>query len=160
MSYLDQLNSGFRRAAHTVADGWQHLWHSASNAVTHFKLHPDKVKHSNSVHWGVLSCEMTDDDEAIQLKLEVPGIDEQHLHVDIQGQMLTISGEREYEHETKSKNYLLQERAYGSFSRQFMLPEKVDSDGAKATYKQGILSLYIPKQAEQKTRKIPVQAGH
>ncbi|NVJ61396.1 MAG: Hsp20/alpha crystallin family protein [Gammaproteobacteria bacterium] len=160
MSYFDHLNSGFRRAAHSVAEGWQHLWHSASNAVTHFKSNPSNSDLSNSVRWGVLSCEMTDDSEAIQLKLEVPGIDEKHLHVDIQGQLLTISGEREFEHETKDKNYLLQERAYGSFSRQFMLPEKVDSEGAKASYKRGILSLYIPKQVAQESRKIPVQSGH
>ncbi len=159
MFHLNQLTEGMKHAAHQVNSGWHALLNRASTAITHFKLHPDKLHQSQSVQWGVLSCEMTDDDEAIHLKLEVPGIEQDDLHVDIKGQLLVISGERRYQHDTSNKHYLIQERAFGSFSRQFMLPEKIDADHAKASYKNGLLSLYIPKQVESsRSRKIPVSS--
>ncbi|WP_144393647.1 Hsp20/alpha crystallin family protein [Pleionea sediminis] len=157
MSYFSQMGDGLRRAAQSVQHGWQHLWHSAANAVTHFKQSPESQAQNQSVQWGVLSCELIDEPEALTLKMEVPGVQEKDLNIDLHGQLLTIRGERQYKHEEKERNYILQERAFGSFSRQFMLPEKVDADAAKATYRDGVLNLYIPKiKSTDTVRKIPV----
>lgn len=145
MSYLEEFSQSLKKAAHTVQQGWHQLVNSASNAITHFKQSPEQQKLNQGVPWGVLSCELVDEPEAISLTMEIPGVKEDDLEIEVNGQLLTVRGQRHYQRESRDKNFLLQERAFGSFSRQFMLPEKVNTDQAKATYKAGVLNVMIPK---------------
>jgi HSP20 family protein len=73
--------------------------------------------------------------------------------------VLTVSGEREAEHEEQREGYYRVERAFGSFSRSLTLPEGVDGDGIAATFDKGVLEVRIPKPEARKPRKLQIQVG-
>src|SRR6202163_2395686 len=89
-----------------------------------------------------------EDEHTITLKLEVPGIDEKDIDVRVEGNTLTVHGERKIEKEEKEENYRRVERQYGSFTRNFTLPTTVDSEKVSATYDKGVLKIALPKKAE------------
>ena len=90
------------------------------------------------------------------LKADLPDINEKDLDVRIENNMLTIRGERKFEQKVKEDNYLRIERTYGSFSRSFSLPNSVSTEGIKADYKNGVLTVELPKRAESKPKQVKV----
>lgn len=100
-----------------------------------------------------------EDEHSIQLKLEVPGIDEKDLDVKVENNVLTVSGERKFEKEEKEENFHRVERRYGSFSRSFTLPNTVNTDDIQADYDHGVLKLRLAKRAEAKPKQIKVNIG-
>ena len=80
-----------------------------------------------------------EDEHSIQLKLEVPGIDEKDLDIKVENNTLTVSGERKFEKEEKEENFHRVERRYGSFTRSFTLPNTVNTEDIKADYDNGVL---------------------
>jgi HSP20 family protein len=86
------------------------------------------------------------------LKADLPDINERDLDVRVENNMLTIRGERKFEQKVKEDNYLRIERTYGSFSRSFSLPNTVNNEAIKAEYKNGVLTVELPKRAESKTQ--------
>src|ERR1035437_6636212 len=97
-----------------------------------------------------------EDEQSIQLKLEVPGIDEKDLDIKVENNVLTVSGERKFEKEEKEENFRRVERRYGSFVRSFTLPTTVDSEGITADYTAGVLKLKLAKRVEAKPKQIKV----
>ena len=79
------------------------------------------------------------------LTIEIPGVSEKDVSVDISGNTLTIKGEKKQETEEKEKNYYRIERSYGSFQRVLSFPEDVDQGGIKARFKNGVLSITMPR---------------
>ena len=100
-----------------------------------------------------------EDEHSIQLKLEVPGIDEKDLDIKVENNVLTVSGERKFEKEEKEENFRRVERRYGSFVRSFTLPTTVDSEAITADYTAGVLKLKLAKRAEAKPKQIKVNVG-
>src|ERR1700683_2796621 len=100
-----------------------------------------------------------EDEHNITLKLEVPGIDEKDIDVRIEGNTLTVHGERKIEKEEKEENFRRVERQYGSFTRTFTLPTTVDSEKVSANYDKGVLKITLPKKAEAKPKQIKVNVG-
>jgi HSP20 family protein len=100
-----------------------------------------------------------EDEHTITLKLEVPGIDEQDIDVRIEGNTLTVHGERKIEKEEKEENFRRVERQYGSFTRSFTLPSSVDSGQVSAHYDNGVLKIKLAKKAEAKPKQIKVNVG-
>ena len=96
------------------------------------------------------------------LKADLPEVAEKDIDIRVENNMLTIHGERKFEESVKEDNYLRVERAYGSFSRSFSLPTTVDTESIKANYKNGVLTVELPKRAESKPKqvKINVTNGH
>jgi HSP20 family protein len=90
------------------------------------------------------------------LKADLPDINEKDLDVRIENNMLTIRGERKFEQKVKEDNYLRIERTYGSFSRSFSLPNTVSTEGIKADYKNGVLTVELAKRAESKPKQVKV----
>lgn len=90
------------------------------------------------------------------LKADLPDINEKDLDVRVENNMLTIRGERKFEQQVKEDNYLRVERAYGSFSRSFSLPNTVNTDAIKAEYKNGVLTVELPKRAESKPKQVKI----
>jgi len=97
-----------------------------------------------------------EDEHKITLKIEVPGIDEKDIDVRIEGNTLTVHGERKLEKEEKEENYRRVERHYGSFTRSFTLPGSVDPGQVSADYDKGMLKISLPKKAEAKPMQIKV----
>lgn len=101
--------------------------------------------------------DIEEDNESIMVKAEIPGMKKEDIKVSVQSNMLTITGERKRESETKSKTFHRVERSYGKFSRMITLPTDVDSDKVKANYKDGILSITLPKPEAVKPKHIDVE---
>ena len=97
-----------------------------------------------------------EDEHKIALKIEVPGIDEKDIDVRIEGNTLTVHGERKLEKEEKEENFRRVERYYGTFTRSFTLPGSVDPGQVSADYDNGVLKISLPKKAEAKPKQIKV----
>jgi HSP20 family protein len=90
------------------------------------------------------------------LKADVPDVDQKNIDVRVENQTLTISGERKFETEEAGKGYHRIERNYGNFSRSFAVPNSFDTDKITATYRNGVLSVSLPKKEAAKPRQIKV----
>ena len=90
------------------------------------------------------------------LKADLPDINEKDLDIRIENNMLTVRGERKFEQNVKEDNYLRVERTYGAFSRSFSLPSTVNNEAIKADYKNGVLTVEMPKRAESKPKQVKV----
>ncbi len=90
------------------------------------------------------------------LKADLPEVAENDIDIRVENNMLTIRGERKLEESVKEDNYLRVERAYGSFSRSFSLPTTVDTESIKANYKNGVLTVELPKRAESKPKQVKI----
>ncbi len=100
-----------------------------------------------------------EDDKAVHVKAEIPGLDEKDLNVTLKENMLTISGEKKEEktEEDKNRNYFFCERSFGTFSRTIVLPEGIKTDEVKANYRNGILDIELPKGEAAQPKKINVE---
>jgi HSP20 family protein len=90
------------------------------------------------------------------LTMELPGVRDKDVTVSITGDLLTIKGERRFEHDVKEQQLLHVERAYGKFERLVQLPIPVQADKVKASYRDGVLEVKLPKTEEIKPKEIKV----
>jgi HSP20 family protein len=90
------------------------------------------------------------------LRAELPGMNKEDFNLEVKNGMLTISGERKLEQPVSNVQYRSVERIAGKFSRSFYLPQTVQQDGIQATYREGILEIYVPKLDHAKARQIRV----
>ena len=93
------------------------------------------------------------------VKADLPDVDEKDLDVRVENNILTIRGERKFEKTVSEDNYLRIERSYGSFSRSFSLSNSVNTDAIKADYRNGVLTLTIPKREEAKPKQVKVSVA-
>src|SRR6201993_1706768 len=100
-----------------------------------------------------------EDEHKIVLKLEVPGMKQEDLDIQVENNTLTVRGERKFEKEEKEENFHRIERRYGSFFRSFSLPNTVDTNNVKASYDAGVLRIELEKRAEAKPKQIKVQVS-
>lgn len=96
-------------------------------------------------------------DKEYAIAVEVPGVDEKDVKVEIAGDTLTIRGEKKQEATENDKNYYRMERRYGSFQRILSLPEDADQEGVSATFKNGILTITMPRKAAPRTHVRQIQ---
>ncbi|RME69502.1 MAG: Hsp20/alpha crystallin family protein [Nitrospirae bacterium] len=112
--------------------------------------------------WSILSpkVDMVESDKDYKLTAELPGIEEKDLEVTLDDDnVLTIKGEKKEEKEDRDKNYYYRERRFGSFVRRIPLPEDIDADKIEAKFKNGVLTLHIPKVASaKKGKKIEIKS--
>src|SRR5437016_10865258 len=101
-----------------------------------------------------------EDEHNLVVKLEIPGVNEDDLDVQVENNTLTVKGERKFEKEEKEENFHRIERRYGSFLRTFRLPNTIDTDKVEAHYDNGILKIALAKRAEAKPKQIKVGAGN
>ncbi|HEC79287.1 MAG TPA: Hsp20/alpha crystallin family protein [candidate division WOR-3 bacterium] len=93
----------------------------------------------------------------IEVKAELPGMKKEDIKVTVKDNILSVSGERKQEKETKDKTFHRIERYYGKFCRSIELPSEVDPDKVKATYKDGVLNITLPKPESAKPKQIEVE---
>jgi HSP20 family protein len=92
------------------------------------------------------------------LKADVPDVDLKDIDVRVENQTLTITGERKFEQQRTDKGYHLLERSYGHFQRSFAVPNTFDTDNINASFKNGVLTVSLPKKAAAKPRQIKIEA--
>lgn len=109
----------------------------------------------------VPAVNITEDKDGYKVTVAAPGLKKTDFKIDVEGNMLTISSEKEDHKEEKDRHYTRREYSYSSFSRSFTLPENVKQDKIEATYEDGVLKLSLPKKEEAKklteSKHIPVK---
>jgi HSP20 family protein len=105
----------------------------------------------------VPAVDLAEKDDAYIAKVELPGVSKDDVKITLQDNIITIRGEKKDEKETKESNYHRVERSYGSFQRSFNLPTAVKGDKIEAQYKDGILTISLPKAEEAKRKQIEVK---
>src|ERR1700674_580544 len=93
------------------------------------------------------------------VKADLPDVNEKDIDVRVENNLLTVRGERKFEKAVSDENYLRVERAYGSFSRSFSLPNTVNPDAIRAEYRNGVLTVNLPKREESKPRQVKVNVN-
>jgi len=94
------------------------------------------------------AVDVVESEKAYEVTAELPGMDEKNIEIKVANGVLTMKGEKQEQKEEKKKDSYLQERYYGSFERSFAIPETVDADKIEATFKNGVLTVMLPKKAE------------
>ena len=104
------------------------------------------------------AVDIYEDKDKYTIKAELPGMNKEDIEVSLDGDTLTISGERKQEEEKKEKEGYRSERFFGRFQRSVTLPAAVQADKLEATYKDGVLTVTAPKSEEAKPKQIPVKS--
>lgn len=95
--------------------------------------------------------------DSLVFTCELPGMSKEDVNITLENNVLTVSGERKFEDEERQRNFHRLERAYGAFSRSFTLPSNVKSDQVNASFKDGVLTISVPKVEEAKPRQIQIR---
>jgi HSP20 family protein len=112
---------------------------------------------------GVINADMnvSESDKEIRLTVELPGVKPEDVDISLENDILTVRGEKRFEHEDdqKKRNYHFMERSFGSFQRSLRLPFNVRPEDVSADFEHGVLTIVIPKSAQQtQSKKIPIGA--
>jgi HSP20 family protein len=165
MSTLQQLREGMDRAWEGLQAGWRALTQRATAALTRFMPGEDPADDegrsllATSPGWGLLAAEVREDDDEICVRLEVPGMESEHFDIQVLDRILVVSGEKRVAREERRGRYHVTERAYGRFERALPLPTEVDESRARADYRNGVLTVRVPKHPRVSSRRIPVRGS-
>jgi HSP20 family protein len=114
---------------------------------------------ANALRRWIPAMDLVETDEHFVLKADLPGLTEADVNLEVEDNVLTVSGERKAEHEDKREGYVRVERSFGSFRRSLTLPEGIDPEAVQASFDNGVLEVRIPKPEERKPRKVAIQVG-
>jgi len=103
--------------------------------------------------------DIMEEGDRVVLRAEIPGVSRDDIDVSVENGTLTLRGEKKQEQQVDTENAYRLERFYGSFSRSFVLPTRIDAEHIKATYRDGVLEAVLPKAEEARPKKIKVQAA-
>ncbi|HEU4657204.1 MAG TPA: Hsp20/alpha crystallin family protein [Capillimicrobium sp.] len=107
----------------------------------------------------VPAMDLVETEDHFVLRADLPGLDASDVQIEVEDNVLSLSGERKVEHEDKGEGYYRVERSFGRFQRSLTLPEGVDLDAIDASFDKGVLEVRIPKPEERKPRRVTISAG-
>jgi len=113
---------------------------------------------SGAVVWGP-PLDIVEEKDKVLVRVELPGVEEKDVKLNVEGHTLTIEGEKKSSYEKKEGGFHRAECFYGSFLRRVELPRSVDIEKAQATYRNGVLTVELPKKEEAKSRQIAISTG-
>jgi HSP20 family protein len=113
----------------------------------------------NFTHTSYPKADFSTSDTAYLLELELPGVEQKDIEVKLEGNILTVTGKKEEKSETKEENYYTRERFYGSFRRAFTLPASVIDKDITAVFKDGVLTITVPKKEQEFAKKIKIKGN-
>ena len=105
------------------------------------------------------AMDLVETDDHFVLRADLPGLSEGDVNLELEDNVLTVSGERKAEHESRKEGYYRIERASGNFQRSLTLPEGVNPEAIEASFDKGVLEVRIPKPEERKPRKVAISVG-
>ncbi len=164
---LESLKENVGALWENVTEGWRHLMHSAAGALTRFK--PGETTHLPakgevdddlwlpSRGWAMLGGDVFEDDKRLVVRLEVPGMEKEDLDITVSGDTLVVSGEKRFAREDTEGRWRVMQCAYGSFRRVVPLPERVLADQARASYRNGVLRVELPKAVPGRPQSINIR---
>ena len=133
-----------------LPEGWRELLSRSNNALTHFSRseeenHAWTQEQDSFPQWGLLAVEIEETDKEVLVHVEVPGLEKEDCHITVQGNKLCLYGEKRFEHHRTKSTCHIMERAHGTFQRSILLPLIIDEYKAEASYKNGVLTVCLPK---------------
>ena len=161
----EQLKQGAGQAWQSVSEGWREFSTRASGALTRFlPSAADKSEANDDAllppsGWAFLAADVIDDDEKVIVRLEAPGMRREDFNVELKGDVLTVRGEKRLDRKLDRGRYRVVQCAYGSFCREVALPVSVQADKTKASYRDGVLCIELPKVEGARGRSIAVSTG-
>lgn len=154
-----RINKGKETTMPGFLEPWRPFRDSLSLREAMDRLMEDSVVSPRSIVGMAPKVNVLVKGNNIIVKAEIPEVAEENLDIEVADDMVTISGERKEEKETKEEDYYHKETHYGSFSRSVSLPSAVVSDKAEAEVKNGVLTITIPKVEEKKAKKVKVKSS-
>jgi HSP20 family protein len=170
----EQLKQGADQAWESLAEGWRELSARASGALTRFRpapaaaAGPEAPPHTTAATaegrlpfggWAFMASDVFDDDDKVVVRIEAPGLRRDDFNIELQDDTLTVWGEKRSDREVSRGRYSVVQCAYGSFRRDVALPVAVKADKTKATYRDGVLRIELPKADEARARRIAVKTA-
>ena len=139
------------RELHTVQNEINRLFSSFFDTPTH--------NGAGQLRRWVPATDLVETDTEYVLRADLPGLSQEDVSIELDDNVLRISGERRAEHEQREEGFYRLERAFGSFSRSLTLPEGVDADAIRAGFADGVLEVKVPKPEQRKPRKVAITVG-
>jgi HSP20 family protein len=157
---LDDIRQGGRALWESVTEGWERLRHTAAGALTRYRpADPadlptrdeiDDASYMPSASWAMLGGDVFEDNKRIVVRLEAPGMNKGDFDIQVQGDALVVRGQKRFEREGTEGRWRVLQCAYGSFLRTVPLPAPVKGDSSRASYRNGVLRVELPKQSPGK----------
>ncbi len=129
-----------------------------NNLLDNFGIFRKNDEAFENAVWSPLT-DIVEEKDNFVLRLDLPGLNREDVKINFTNNTLSVSGERKFENETKDKNYHRVERAYGKFYRSFTLPKEVKQEEIDANFKNGQLTISIPKAEEAKPKEIEIKVS-
>ena len=151
-------------AWHTFRQEMDHLFDRFSDGFESVSLQPfthmQRLWSPGLTGFAPLAVDVAESDKTYTITAELPGVNEKDVDVSVTDDMLVIKGEKHQEKEEKNKDHYISERSYGAFQRMFSLPRGTDTAMIDAHFQNGVLTVSVPKTADQQqTRKVEVKAA-
>ena len=165
-----QIKQGADQAWESLSEGWRELSARASSALTRFGPTPADSSASNFsavpqdslprlTGWAFMAADVFDDADKVTVRIEAPGMRREDFNVEVDGDVLTVWGEKRIDREATEGLWRSVQSAYGLFRRDVALPVSVKADKTKASYRDGVLRVELPKSEEARARRVAVQAA-
>lgn len=152
---LQEFRQGMGQVWSSVAEGWERLRQSAAGALTRFKpgdksnlpapADIDDAAWLPGMGWAMLSGDVFEDDKRVVVRIEAPGMSRSDFELQVLDDQLVVRGDKRFERESSDGRWHMLQCAYGSFQRAVPLPGPVLAEQARATYRDGVLRVELPK---------------
>lgn len=164
MNALKNIRDGLGRAWDNLSREWGQFMDKASGALTRFTPLKSEEEDSGSLdlvahapRLGFMAAEVMESDNDVVARVEAPGMEPGDFKVEVVGDHLVVRGSKGMHREEKRGEYHVMERAYGSFTRAIPLPADVVVSKARASYKNGVLNITLPKTEKGKRRSLKIE---
>ena len=166
---MQDIRQGFGSLWDSVTDGWDRLRRSAAAALTRYRPGEksnlpardeiDDALYLPDTGWAMIGGDVFEDERRVVVRLEAPGMDKDDFDIKVYGDTLVVRGEKRFERESTEGRWRVLQCAYGAFHRSVPLPAAVKGDEARATYRNGVLRVELPKAQPGRplTLQIPVR---
>ena len=166
----EQLKQGADQAWESLSEGWRELSARASGALTRFWPLPagpsvpsaPAARHAatpRQTGWAFMAADVFDAADKVIVRIEAPGMRREEFNVELTGNVLTVWGEKRSDREATEGRWHVVQCAYGSFRRDVALPASVKADKTKASYRDGVLRIELPKSDAARVRRVAVQTA-
>ncbi|MEJ7807091.1 MAG: Hsp20/alpha crystallin family protein [Telluria sp.] len=165
----EQLKHGADHAWESLAEGWRDLSARAGSALTRFRPASAAGQASPPVTtaqhdegllpfggWAFMAADIFDDDDKVVVRIEAPGMRREDFNIELRGDTLTVWGEKQSDREISRGRYSVIQCAYGNFRREVALPVAVKAEDTKASYRDGVLRIELPKAEGARARHIAI----
>ena len=165
-----QIKQGADQAWESLSEGWRELSARASSALTRFAPTPAGSSAPSTAAapqdslptlpgWAFMAADVFDDADKVIVRIEAPGMRREDFNVEVDGDVLTVWGEKRIDREATEGRWRSVQSAYGLFRRDVVLPVSVKVDKTKANYRDGVLRVELPKSEEARSRRVAVKSA-